>query len=106
MWSHRASDIYQGGENEPLHADGAVPADLKSLDNEFQKNYLPGSNVERTRSCQNAIPPMTVLTELSHLQDFKYHDRHIQLRQFNQGAQNSVGGVLRTFAKTPRPTLE
>jgi hypothetical protein len=41
VWSHRASDIYQGGENEPLHADRAVPAAFTALDNEFQKNYLP-----------------------------------------------------------------
>ncbi len=41
MWSFRASDIYQGGENEPLEADGAVSAASQSLDNEFKKNYLP-----------------------------------------------------------------
>ena len=40
MWGFRASDIYQGGENEPLDADGAVSAAFKSLDNEFKKNYL------------------------------------------------------------------
>ena len=41
VWGFRASDIYQGGENEPLEADGAVSAAFQSLDNEFQKNYLP-----------------------------------------------------------------
>ncbi|HEY4720202.1 MAG TPA: hypothetical protein VII92_00030, partial [Anaerolineae bacterium] len=41
VWGFRASDIYQGGENEPLQADGAVSAAFKSLDNESQKNYLP-----------------------------------------------------------------
>ena len=40
MWSLRASDIYQGGETEPLQADRDVPAAFKSLDNEFSKNYL------------------------------------------------------------------
>ena len=40
MWSLRASDIYQGGENEPLPADGAVPAAFQALDNENAKNYL------------------------------------------------------------------
>ena len=41
VWSLRASDIYQGGENEPLDADRDVPAAFQSLDNEFAKNYLP-----------------------------------------------------------------
>ena len=40
VWGFRASDIYQGGENEPLSADGAVPAAFPSLDNEYVKNYL------------------------------------------------------------------
>ena len=31
----RASDIYQGGENEPLPADRDVPAASPSLDNEY-----------------------------------------------------------------------
>ena len=41
VWGFRASDIYQGGETEPPHADRAVPAAFQSLDNEFEKNYLP-----------------------------------------------------------------
>jgi hypothetical protein len=40
VWGFRASDIYQGGENEPLEADGAVSAAFQSIDNEFKKNYL------------------------------------------------------------------
>ena len=31
--------IYQGGENEPIQSDGAVPAALQSLDTESRKNY-------------------------------------------------------------------
>ena len=40
MWSLRASDIYQGGETEPLQADRDVPAAFMSLDTETSKNYL------------------------------------------------------------------
>ena len=40
VWSLRASDIYQVRENEPLSADGAVPAAFQLLDNEYEKNYL------------------------------------------------------------------
>ena len=39
VWGFRASDIYQGGEAEPLQADRAVLAAIKSLDNEPKKNY-------------------------------------------------------------------
>ena len=39
VWGLRASDIYQGGETEPLPADRAYSAALQSLDNEFAKNY-------------------------------------------------------------------
>jgi len=40
VWSLRASDIYQGGETEPLELTETWPAAIKSLDNEFQKMYL------------------------------------------------------------------
>ena len=40
MWGFRASDIYQGGETEPLQADRDLPAAFPSLDNESPKNYL------------------------------------------------------------------
>lgn len=39
VWSLRASDIYQGGETEPIQSDGVVPAALQSLDTGSQKNY-------------------------------------------------------------------
>jgi hypothetical protein len=36
----RAPDIYQGGEKEPMDADGKVPKQRhKSLDFQTQKNY-------------------------------------------------------------------
>ena len=40
MWGFRASDIYQGGENEPTQADREVPAAIKRLDIESEKPYL------------------------------------------------------------------
>jgi hypothetical protein len=39
VWSFRASDIYQGGETEPIQSDGAVPAAFQPLDTESPKNY-------------------------------------------------------------------
>ena len=39
VWSLRASDIYQGGETEPIQSDGVVPAAFQSLDIESPKNY-------------------------------------------------------------------
>ena len=57
MWGLRASDIYQGGENEPLEADGAVSAAFQSLDNEFQKNYLPVAAQSVRAQIKLQIPP-------------------------------------------------
>jgi hypothetical protein len=39
VWSLRASDIYQGGETEPIVLTERRLAAFPSLDNEFQKNY-------------------------------------------------------------------
>jgi hypothetical protein len=39
VWGFRASDIYQGGEIEPLQADRDVPTAFLSLDTEPTKNY-------------------------------------------------------------------
>jgi hypothetical protein len=38
-WSFRASDIYQGGENEPSKLTEICPAAIKPLDSEFEKIY-------------------------------------------------------------------
>ena len=62
MWGFRASDIYQGGENEPLQADRAVLAATKSLDNEFQKNYAPVVALNVCALHSTADSTMTVLT--------------------------------------------
>ncbi len=67
VWGHRdasrrASDIYQGGENEPTQADRAVPSAHNSVDNESEK--LPsGSRAQSpsTRASNKAFPTMTVL---------------------------------------------
>jgi hypothetical protein len=61
VWGFRASDIYQGGETEPLQADRDLPAAFPSLDNESRKNYLPRSCAECTRIINNANSTMTVL---------------------------------------------
>ena len=61
MWGFRASDIYQGGETEPLQADRDVPAAFKSLDNESQKNYPHVVALNVRASSQIANSPMTVL---------------------------------------------
>ena len=39
VWGFRASDIYQGGETEPLMLTETVLAADKSLDTEFAKSY-------------------------------------------------------------------
>ena len=39
MWGFRASDIYQGGETEPLMLTETVLAADKPLDTEFAKSY-------------------------------------------------------------------
>jgi hypothetical protein len=57
VWGFRASDIYQGGETEPLPADGAVSAAFQSLDNEFQKNYLPVEAQNVRAHLKMQIPP-------------------------------------------------
>ena len=61
MWSLRASDIYQGGENEPLPADRDVPAAFQSLDSERQKIYLRVDALNVCAHFKNANSPMTVL---------------------------------------------
>ena len=40
MWGFRASDIYQGGETEPLMLTETVLAADKPLDTEFAKSYF------------------------------------------------------------------
>lgn len=61
VWSLRASDIYQGGENEPLQADRDVPAGFQSLDSERQKIYLRVDALNVCAHFKIANSPMTVL---------------------------------------------
>ena len=62
MWSLRASDIYQGGETEPLQSDGAVPAAFQSLDSESPKNYPHVVALDVRAHLNSANFPMTVLS--------------------------------------------
>jgi hypothetical protein len=52
-----ASDIYQGGENEPPSADRACLALFQSLDNEFQKNYRQVVALSVRALSKTQIPP-------------------------------------------------
>ena len=61
MWSLRASDIYQGGENEPPMLTETCLAAIRSLDNESAKIYLRVDALNVCAIHQSANSAMTVL---------------------------------------------
>ena len=69
MWSFRASDIYQGGETEPIQSDGAVPAAFQQLDIESRKNYthVVARNVRAHSNPQHFSMTVLIFHLISHL---------------------------------------
>ena len=57
MWGFRASDIYQGGETEPLMLTETVLAADKSLDTEFAKSYFKVNGVDLKRLSRRRVSP-------------------------------------------------